>query len=175
VVFLYCGLGIPHTLQVTNLPCLTASCAKFLRTVYPRGGTSIMLPSWVYTLMEKIVFDCPGSKCQKCVAGLSNKNLISGLASYPQRLKNKLGQTYSKQFFKRLIYAACAISVIPTFILSGSYSTPLVSNAKITLTSFPHKAISDCIFVKGFSVRVRLRWCNDRNSSFVARIGIIVW
>lgn len=28
---------------MTNLPCLTASCAKLLRTFYPRGETSIML------------------------------------------------------------------------------------------------------------------------------------
>jgi len=56
------GLGIPQTLQVTNLPCLTASCAKFLRTVYPKGGTSIMLLDWVYALMVKIALDCPGSK-----------------------------------------------------------------------------------------------------------------
>jgi hypothetical protein len=61
-VFLYCGLRIPQTLQVTNLPCLTASCAKFLRTVYPRGGTSIMLSGWVCALMEGIALDCPGSK-----------------------------------------------------------------------------------------------------------------
>ena len=61
-VFLYCFLRIPQTLQVTILPWLTASCAKYLRTVYPRGGTSIMLSGWGCALMEGIALDCPGSK-----------------------------------------------------------------------------------------------------------------
>jgi len=72
---------------VTNLPYLTASCAKFLRTVYPKGGTSIMLLNWVYALMEKIALDCPGSKlCPKiltdsikCIVKADLNSLLRGL------------------------------------------------------------------------------------------------
>jgi hypothetical protein len=51
--------GIPHQLQAANLPCLSASSAKFLRTAYPRGGTSIMLFNWVYALKDSFNLTVP--------------------------------------------------------------------------------------------------------------------
>ena len=53
------AIGIPHQLQVATLPCLVASSAKFLRSAYPKDGTSIMLCGWVQALMKQIALTAP--------------------------------------------------------------------------------------------------------------------
>ena len=45
------AIGIPQQLQVATLPYLMASSAKFLRSAFPKDGTSIMLCGWVQALM----------------------------------------------------------------------------------------------------------------------------
>ena len=71
------AVGIPHKLQVANLPCLSASSAQFPRSTYPRSGTSIMLDNWVECPNGEIQLDCPGSVFQSSFSGSCGYSLPS--------------------------------------------------------------------------------------------------
>ena len=93
------------------------------------------------------------------------------------RLEDRCSSDFEQNHTTRLSNLLCRLRCISRYYLdfAGNILGALFQQGKMTLKSFPHSAMSDCIFVKVFSVRVRLRWCNERNSSFVARIGIMVW